>query len=373
MSFSDMNRLDLLEVRKDTKDRIAKLTMTKPDPDKETERDNLIIGYEKDIADIDQALAAKKVADEVTPNDTNLTLEYNRISNSVQTRISEIGKFRQDSTILINTYVLKLDNLYNLLVKDNLATHTGLERNFVTMVVLALPTNAQTKFQSIKTWSSLKVKVKEFYQADISIFQHLARLWDFNPDSTNWSEIASELMAICNESKNTIRQKFESDGITLTADHVFDLMSAMLLSELIRSNAPETYKMMIEKLDLCKTASDVAIKANFFKDRLSDEHLSSFKATAERNKFQRMIKDMKINAASKSNRNNSSQSKEERELINNCIREKVCIRFNLGRKCKSTPCPYEHRKLVDVEPENHKNTFLTEISDWSEENFPEGK
>ena len=368
MSLPDMSRRDLLDLIKNTKDRIASLMMTKVDPDKETERDNLIIGYEKDLKDFVAALAAKKEPDDASPNDTNLTLEYNRISNSIQARVTDIGHFRPDSG-LINNFILKLDNLYSLLVKDNLSVHAGLERNFVTMVILMLPTTAQTKFQASTTWTDLKTKLREFYQADISIFQHLGRLWDFNPDSQNWSEIASQLTAICNESKNTIKQRFESDGKTLTADHVFDLMSAMLLSELIRGSSPEIYRSMIEKLDSCKTATDVALAANFFKDRLSDEHFSSFKATAERTRFQRMIKGVQNQVTSKSKRNITKQSDEDKELVKQCIKEKVCIRYNLGQKCKSDPCPYDHRKLSEANP---KSTFLSEVSDWSEDLFPEG-
>ena len=373
MSFEKMDRSTLLDVRRDTKTRIAETTLTKVETDRQAEKDNLILGYENDIREIDLALAALKSADIDKHSDTNTTLEYNRISNSVQTKINQIGSFKPDG--LINEWIVQIDNLYQVRVKDNIATHPTLDQNFTTMVILALPTTAQTKFQSIKEWSKLKSNLKEFYQADISIFQHLGRLWNFNPDSTNWSDIASQMTAIMNESKNTIKQKYESKNETLTADQVFDLISAMLLSEIIRNNSSELYKMMIEKLDSCQTAADVAVKANFFKDRLDGEHLSSYKIIAERNKFKRMIQDVKSQAANKSKRNNQSQ--EEKDLIKRCINEKVCIRFNLGERCKGSPCPYEHRKLDDTEPKNDlKNnfisTFKTELPDWSEDLFPEG-
>ena len=367
-----MDRSSLYEVRKDTKDRIDKMTMTKTDPGRSEERDNLIIAYEKDISDIDEALAAlaKKETKVEVSNDTNITLDFNRISNSVQNRITELGPFRPD-TGLINNFILKLDNLYNLLVKENVTTHTGLERNFVTMVILTLPTSAQTKFQSEKTWSSLKDKLKAFYQQDISIFQHLAKLWDFSPGSNNWAEIATQMTAMVSETKHTITQKFASNSETLTASHCFDLIGAMLMSELVRNQSPETYRMMIEKLDQCRTATDVAIKANFYKDRLSEDHLSSYKITSERRSFKQKIQAMqdKADSRTKPKRNYGDQTKEEKDLIKQCVKEKVCIRFNLGQKCKTDPCYFEHRKLDQSEP---KTALLTQVADWKEDLFPEG-
>ena len=145
----------------------------------------------------------------------------------------------------------------------------------------------------------------------------------------------------------------------------------MLLSELVRHQSPETYRMMIEKLDECRTATDVAIKANYYNDRLSVDHLASYKVTSERRSFKQQIQALqqKIDNQTKSKRNHVDQSPEEKDLVKRCIKEKVCIRFNLEQKCKSNPCPYEHRKLEASEP---KTTLLGEVADWSEDHFPEG-
>ena len=161
MSFSDMDRNALFEVRKDTQDRIASMTIAKLDAEREAERDNLITAYEKDIRDIDSALAALKKADTGTiTSSTTSELEMNRISHTVETKISEIGNFKP--TGLIGQWITKVDNLHNVIVKPNLTSHPTLEQYFTSMIILRLPTSAQTKYSTFKDWTSLKIKLNEY-------------------------------------------------------------------------------------------------------------------------------------------------------------------------------------------------------------------
>ena len=77
MSFEKMDRSTLLDVRRDTKTRIAETTLTKVETDRQAEKDNLILGYENDIREIDLALAALKSADIDKHSDTN-TVVFHR-------------------------------------------------------------------------------------------------------------------------------------------------------------------------------------------------------------------------------------------------------------------------------------------------------
>ena len=138
-----------------------------------------------------------------------------------------------------------------MFVKGKEAVHPSLEHDFVCQVVMLLPFASQSKFADEQTWDSLQAKLKEHFQADISIFQHLSKVWACPLQGCKWSEQSLKLTSTLGESKANIKSYFTNKGKTLSADDVFNLIGAMLMSESVKVNSPEVYPMMLNALDEC--------------------------------------------------------------------------------------------------------------------------
>ena len=191
-----MDRKTLLDIRGDTKSRLIALQVSKIDEGQKDEYANVIASLENEIAGIDTKLGELAKADADKENTLNSTLsgevasEYqlNRLATGLRTRIECIGAYKASGQI--HVWLDRLQNVYKLLVEPNLSTYPVLESDFCYSIILSLPLAGQTKFSDEKTWDTLKAGLKAHYSADISVFQHLSKIWGCDLSGTRWNELA---------------------------------------------------------------------------------------------------------------------------------------------------------------------------------------
>ena len=359
-----MDRRALLSIRGTTRDRICSLKISKVDEGQQAEVGNVIAELEAEITQIDAALGklkGKSTSDDNTMNnDLNTQYELNRIVNNIRHQLEGIGNFKPNSQI--HVWLDKLSNIYKMIVQPNLANHATLGSEFCSYVVLSLPLSGQNKFSNKTDWDTLKNDLKEHYSADISIFQHLSQVWSLDLSGTKWNLLAAKLGNTLTESKTSIMAKYAKDGKSLDADKVFSLVGAMLMSEAVRSNSPDTYRLMLDSLDQCSSAEEVAKKASFYSDRVSGLESQVFRVNKT------TVEPTKKSKPKKGAKSKKEKSPEVKSLIKACIDQKVCIKFNLDQECDEVTCKYKHTK---VDRQNF-DTFESNVaqvdqlgSDWS--------
>ena len=374
MAFNGLDRRTLLELRGDTKQRLIALQLSKTDTGKETEVANLILELKDEINQVDKQLVElskegnEKSSLNTSVEDFGTEAQLSRIISGLRHRIEAIGPFKVSKPI--HEWLDRLTNVYKQLVTPNLTSHPSLEQEFCSDVVLNLPLGGQSKFADVSKWETLKSELKSLYQPDHSIFQLLSQVWNLELTGVKWNEMASRLTTTLAESKTSINAKYQKDGKSLDADQVFGLIGAMLMSESVRENSPETYRMMLDSLDRCKNAEDVAKKASFYSDRLLGVESQAFRVNRTAVGSQRRSK------PKGKEDDKSSKDPDHKALVKACVKQRLCIKFNLGEPCDESSCKYKHEKLSAGQHTTYQTcvTQMNEIfhEDWSTDPFPEG-
>ena len=373
-----MDRKTLLDIRGDTKSRLIALQVSKIDEGQKDEYANVITSLENEIAGIDTKLgelaktdAGKASLDTTLSDEVTSEYQLSRILAGIRLRVDAVGVYKP--TQPIHTWLEKLSNIYKMLVKPNLQNHLTLEGEFCSTIILSLPLAGQTKFADKTTWETLKQGLKSNYSSDISVFQHLSKVWSCNLSGVRWNDLSNKLTSVLTESKTSIMSKYTKDSKTLDADAVFSLIGAMLMSEAVRNNSPETYRLMLEALDSCRNADEVAKKAAFYSDRLQGLESQVFRVNRTTVEPQKRSKPKK--AESGKDEKPSEKDPKKRALIKKCIQEKKCIKFNLGEECNAESCKYKHAKVSsdkDDAYQSHVAEMNRIFEDWSSDPFPQG-
>lgn len=362
--FKKMNQTILLSLRKECQAELSKLSSVKLDDDPHVKQSQIdrIAKLNSESEAIDVALGEKANEDlNNTIAGDSYGYELNRIVSSIRSALDKCGDFRASG--LINQFCNRINPIYSMFVETKKVAHPTLELEFTNLIVTKLPFSSQAKFASERTWDSLQAKLKTHFQADISIFQHLSKVWACQSSllGSNWMEQSTKLIQILAESKTNIKSFYQSKDKTLSADDVFALMGAMIMSESVKINKPDVYRMMLESLDSCSSADDVAKKASFYTDRLDTEMPSFFTKILPKS-------GAPTGQSSKAAPNQqSNRPKASKELVSACIKKKVCIDFNNGGCNKGSACKYKH-ELVSV-PQQTMCAQIEQIADWSEDCF----
>ena len=360
-----MDKPTLLSLRKDAQAELSKLSTCKLDEEEDVKTRQLarITKLQSEVDSIDIALGelADATLNTTDSGDTH-GYEMNRIMSSIRCALDQVGKFKPSG--LINQFCNRVNPIHKMYVRGKHAAHPTLEAEFTSLVVFSLPFPTQNKFSDEKTWAALQAKVKGHFQADISIFQHLSKVWSLQDQMQGrvWNDQCSKLTSTVNESKANIKAYYTSKGKTLSADDVFGLISAMLMAESVKANSPEVYPMMLDALDSCSSAEDVAKKAGFYTDRLDSSDASAFFVKTDRAKS-------RPSTHKPSGVYSGSQPRASKELVKACIRRQLCIKFNTPEGCKATNCQYKHI-LVDTNSEQ-TTSMPIQVASWTEDNFPE--
>ena len=130
---------------------------------------------------------------------------------------------------------------------------------------------------------------------------------------------------------------------------------------------------MLDSLDSCSNAEEVAKKAAFYSDRLQGLESQVFRVNRTTAEPQRRTKPKKAEPGK--DEKSSEKDPKKRALIKKCIQEKKCIKFNLGEDCDAESCKYKHAKVSsykDEAYEAHVAQMNQIFEDWSTDPFPQG-
>ena len=360
----------LMGLRQDYLQRIQQLQLRKLEEEEQNNAAQVIQSYQHEIEQIDEAFQTVEPSMDRSANRSFGTVDDNYLLVSklhgIQNDIQSIGDYKLATPI--DRFVTRLDNVYQVKVSPNTTEHPTLEAEFCRNVALRLPSSSVSKFSAFTNWKTMKEQLQLAYLPKITSFQHLSNCWSFSVGpNTTYSEAATKLTGVIHAARDHIKRKFKEDkGTDMTCDQTFEVVGAMILSELVRGRHPGVYNHLIDVLDNCFTAADVGDKATFYCDRLSDnDKVKAFSAMAPQHQPAQTDKPKSKSKGKKdSSKPKNNQTAEEKarykELARRCIAKNLCIRFNLDRDCVKSPCPYEHVKLDGMEHDAAAQMALTE-------------
>ena len=177
-------------------------------------------------------------------------------------------------------FVAEMDQIYEVEVKDQVADLPKLEDEF-TRATKRLLTNVMfaqmaKSGDDTSTWALLKKYLITNHGSKITMFQHLARLWNLEPKP---EEKLTDFGAKLEEQVHTASihimklytKKHSIAGqapVQMSAEDVFKLVGAMLASIQVKKSHEDIFKAMIKKMDDHWTASSLVADAQDYVDRL---------------------------------------------------------------------------------------------------------
>lgn len=96
-------------------------------------------------------------------------------------------------------------------------------------------------------------------------FHHINQAWDLQQqDGVKLTDFTGQLENTIKEAAVHIKAKFKADTTSkISTDTVFWLMSAMLMSEKVKTWTPNIYRQLVKAMDSHYTASGIANDAKW--------------------------------------------------------------------------------------------------------------
>ena len=184
--------------------------------------------------------------------------------------VASVGKLNISN---IERWITEIDQIYILEIRDD-DTFT---EEFVKILMRQLPTTIYSQLnesgKEIKSWTDLRSYLVLNFGSKISIYQHLTKLNDLQLQrNQNVSTFAAQLEEQTYIASLHISKKFkEINNTEITAQHVFKMLGALILSIRIRSLYPKIYHSMVKDMDKHWTATSLAAECQDFLDRLGPD------------------------------------------------------------------------------------------------------
>ena len=280
----------------------------------------------------------------------------------------------------VNRFITNINKIYAIHVRPDISNYPGLEGEFVRLAQQkldpAIIQQMQDSKQNIATFDNLKTYLMAYHGSQMSTFQHLSRAWDLQRrDGERLTDFAGRLETTILEAATHIKEKFKTsnNGADITADGVFSLMGAMLMSEKVKAWTPNIYPHLVRNMDTHYTAVGIANDAQRYLDRgiKTDQTTDTENAFYSHNSVPKTSHDdstkepgyedlkqqidsltKKINGMhyhpthsryqTPSNKNQRGGQNNSRGSNKNSKPIPVCLRYLNGRPCNFSPCRYRH-------------------------------
>ena len=350
----------LLAREKVLNDQLLQLEIQKLDLDgsNKGKLDGLIDGIKTKLAEIN-----KKLENSEIQNDSNAAYITSMKISNLSTHFKSINKFLPGSNC--EAWIDELDRLYAVHIKPELNDYPTLETSFVRLCKTYLDKVIFTQMLNSKmdtdTYDQFRSYMLKNHGSRQSVFSFLQKPFDLKlqDDDKAVTTFASKLDKSMREAQLRISEKYKSDhdGAEIQAEHVFQIMSSMLISEQLKLHKPVIYAHITKKIDKMWSPISIAQEAQVFVDRGignngDDGYKVNTGSTGSKGKGE------KRNTRSKSNAQTGKGTSKRLSLeeVKKAMSNGECIKFKVDKPCKTQPCPYKHvdkyGKLVSNVPGN---------------------
>ena len=301
----------------------------------------------------------------------------------------------------IERFASELDQIYKVEVQPQLEEIPSLENEFVRaakrLLTYSMYEQMDKSGTATTTWTEMKKYLVENHGSKITMFQHLNRLWqlEIKPDE-KLTDYGARVEEQVHKASLHIMKKFGKDhknndnsSKDMTAEDVFKLIGAMLVSLQVRKEHEDVFKSMIKGMDKHWTASSLLADAQDYVDRLGANHNATktgvevaFHSTSNRNKssnqkksstkstsdesskaFKDIQKQLEANAkaiqsltltnksAQTGERSTTLSHKQKRKIMNagrgKPLDQQVCVHFLTGQCGNSKECKDGRKHVKD--------------------------
>ena len=301
----------------------------------------------------------------------------------------------------IERFASELDQIYKVEVQPQLEEIPSLENEFVRaakrLLTYSMYEQMDKSGTATTTWTEMKKYLVENHGSKITMFQHLNRLWqlEIKPDE-KLTDYGARVEEQVHKASLHIMKKFGKDhknndnsSKDMTAEDVFKLIGAMLVSLQVRKEHEDVFKSMIKGMDKHWTASNLLADAQDYVDRLGANHNATktgvevaFHSTSNRNKssnqkksstkstsdesskaFKDIQKQLEANAkaiqsltltnksAQTGERSTTLSHKQKRKIMNagrgKPLDQQVCVHFLTGQCGNSKECKDGRKHVKD--------------------------
>ena len=282
-----------------------------------------------------------------------------KISN-LASHFKSISKFLPGGNL--ESWIDELDRLYAVYIADELNDYPSLEISFVrlckTYLDKVLFTQMLNSQVDTDTYDKFRTYMLKNHGSRQSVFSFLQKPFDSKlQGNIAVTTFASKLDKSMREAQLRISEKFKSDhnGTEIQAEHVFSIMSSMLISEQLRLHKPTIYALMTKKMDKMWSPISIAQEAQVFLDRgigshADDGYQVSAGSTGGKGKSDKRTTRSRSTLENRTRTPKRLSSDEYKKAISNG----ECVKYKVDKPCKSTPCPFKHvdkyGKLVNNVP-----------------------
>lgn len=316
--FDYFTRAELCDKLKFTEERLDNLSIkTEPEPEKDKQQQEIVkTRLKTEIEKIKAALKASKavavpappVAEIVPAHDEQVvkTMRENAMVQNLLEVVRLVPKLSVGDSI--ERFVSELDQIYKVEVLPQLGQISSLENEFVRtakrLLTFSMYEQMDKSGAKIDKWLEMKRYLIENHGSKITMFQHLNRLWRLEPKpQESLTDFGARVEEQIHKASIHIMKKFgkdhkENDNSSkdMTAEDVFKLIGAMLVSLQVQKEHEFIYRAMIKSMDKHWSAGSLLADAQDYVDRLG----SSNNATKT---------DVEVAFHSNANRNKSSHQK----------------------------------------------------------------
>ena len=318
--FDYFTRAELCDKLKFTEERLDNLSIkTEPEPEKDKQQQEIVkTRLKTEIEKIKAALKASKAvavpappAAEIVPapnydEQVVKTMRENAMVQNLLEVVRLVPKLSVGDSI--ERFVSELDQIYKVEVLPQLGQISSLENEFVRtakrLLTFSMYEQMDKSGAKIDKWLEMKRYLIENHGSKITMFQHLNRLWRLEPKpQESLTDFGARVEEQIHKASIHIMKKFgkdhkENDNSSkdMTAEDVFKLIGAMLVSLQVQKEHEFIYRAMIKSMDKHWSAGSLLADAQDYVDRLG----SSNNATKT---------DVEVAFHSNANRNKSSHQK----------------------------------------------------------------
>ena len=290
--FDYFTRAELCDKLKFTEERLDNLSIkTEPASENDKQQQEIVkTRLKTEIEQIKIALKASKavavpaspVADIVpAPNYDEQVVKTMRENAMVQ-NLLEVVRLVPKLSVgdSIERFVSELDQIYKVEVLPQLGQISSLENEFVRtakrLLTFSMYEQMDKSGAKIDKWLEMKRYLIENHGSKITMFQHLNRLWRLEPKpQEKLTDFGARVEEQIHKASLHIMEKFGKDHKEnddspkdMTAEDVFKLIGAMLVSLQVQKEHEFIYRAMIKTMDRHWSASSLLADAQDYVDRL---------------------------------------------------------------------------------------------------------
>ena len=294
--FDYFTRAELCDKLKFTEERLDNLSIkTEPEPEKDKQQQEIVkTRLKTEIEKIKAALKASKAvavpatpAAEIVPapnydEQVVKTMRENAMVQNLLEVVRLVPKLSVGDSI--ERFVSELDQIYKVEVLPQLGQISSLENEFVRtakrLLTFSMYEQMDKSGAKIDKWLEMKRYLIENHGSKITMFQHLNRLWRLEPKpQESLIDFGARVEEQIHKASLHIMKKFgkdhkENDNTSkdMTAEDVFKLIGAMLVSLQVQKEHEFIYRAMIKSMDKHWSAGSLLADAQDYVDRLGSSN-----------------------------------------------------------------------------------------------------